>query len=84
MGESPKSDPKKWYNKPTTVILGFFIIGPLALPLIWINPVLNKRNKIMITLIVIAISIWLLRSVADLYRILTEHYGELDKALGGY
>ena len=84
MGESPKSDPKKWYNKPGTIILGFFIIGPLALPLVWINPGLNKRNKILITVVIIALTIWLTRSTVQLYKILSEHYGELDKALVGY
>jgi len=84
VGESPKKDSDKWYYKKTTVIMGLFIVGPLALPLIWINPAFSKRNKILITLIIIAVSIWLMKSTADLYRILTEHYKELESALKGY
>ena len=81
MGESPKKDSDKWYYKKTTVILGLFIVGPLVLPLIWINPAFSKRNKILITLIIIAISVWLMRSTVFLYKILSEHYEELQRIL---
>ena len=81
MGESPKKDSDKWYYKKTTVIMGLFIVGPLALPLIWINPTFSKRNKILITVIIIAISVWLMRSTVTLYKILSEHYEELQRIL---
>ncbi|MFH1063246.1 MAG: zinc ribbon domain-containing protein [Candidatus Omnitrophota bacterium] len=43
---------KKWYFQPFGMIFMFIAIGPFALPLVWMNPDLNKEKKIIITLIV--------------------------------
>ena len=44
----------KWYLKPVSVvILLFFVLGPLALPLLYKSPKFNRTFKIILTIIVI-------------------------------
>ncbi|MBI3008703.1 MAG: hypothetical protein HYY56_04220 [Candidatus Omnitrophica bacterium] len=53
--QKDKEDEKiKWYLKPVSVvILLFFVLGPLALPLLYKSPKFNKTFKIILTIIVI-------------------------------
>ena len=54
---------KKWYFQPIGMIILFFAVGPLALPLVWMNPDLNKNQKLIISVIAIAVS-WALGVMA--------------------
>jgi hypothetical protein len=45
----PKS--KEWYFKTTFVILMFLCVGPFALPLVWFNPALKMRTKVIVTVV---------------------------------
>ena len=47
----------KWYNKTYFLVLAFLCIGPLALPLVWVNSKFNTKRKIHITAIVLVISV---------------------------
>jgi hypothetical protein len=49
----------KWYFKTSTLIAAFLCVGPFALPLLWFNPRFSKRNKIIITVIVIILIYYL-------------------------
>lgn len=57
--ELPKAP---WYAKSSIVILSFLTVGPLALPLVWFNPLYSRRKKIILTVIVLAIT-WVLGMV---------------------
>lgn len=46
-----KLDPSKWYFRTYAFILAFLCVGPLALPLVWINPRYKRSKKIFITLL---------------------------------
>jgi len=52
----------KWYFKTITLIVLFFCVGPLVLPLIWLNPHYSKFVKIVLSIICIIVSyyFWLL------------------------
>jgi len=44
----------RWYLKPVSVVLLlFFVLGPLALPLLYKSPKFNKTLKIILTIAVI-------------------------------
>ena len=62
----------KWYFKTHTLIIAFLCIGPLALPLVWLNPRFNRRNKIIISLIIIILSyslgILFVNSLKNIYQ----------------
>ena len=64
----------KWYFSNGIVILALLSLGPLALPLVWINPRYSKAVKIISSIVIIGFSIW--------FYILTQQmYQELMKEL---
>ena len=54
---------KKWYFQPVGMIILFVAVGPFALPVVWINPDLNKNQKLLISAVVIGL-FWMLGAVA--------------------
>ena len=46
----------KWYFKSSTLIIAFLCIGPLALPLLWLNPHISQKTKIVISVGIIILS----------------------------
>jgi hypothetical protein len=54
-GSSPR--PKKWYFATGTVVLALLCLGPLALPLVWVNPRFRPAIKAVVTVIVLGLTI---------------------------
>ena len=48
-----------WYHNSSLIFIGFLIVGPFVLPMVWLNPSLKKSTKIILT-IVILIATWFL------------------------
>lgn len=48
---------QKWYFQPVGLLILFLMVGPFMLPLVWFNPGLNKKNKILFSIIVAIITI---------------------------
>ena len=67
-----KKPANKWYFKPTWIVLAFLCAGPFALPLIWIHPRLKKRNKALITLIALLltliISLFVIKAIEQIWE----------------
>ena len=49
-------DPSKWYFRTYAFVMAFLCVGPVALPLVWINPRYKRSKKILITIITLAAS----------------------------
>ena len=79
LDKSPHSK-TKWYFATTTVVIALLCLGPLSLPLVWFNPRYKIITKIIVTIIVIVLSIWLCYLTTNMYLQLTEQI----KALGIY
>lgn len=62
-----------WYYRSGILIVGFLCVGPLVLPLVWINPHYSLNKKIFLTLVMGVISV-------ILYRMFVVALGQL----GGY
>ncbi|RJO63883.1 MAG: hypothetical protein C4540_06065 [Candidatus Omnitrophota bacterium] len=71
----------KWYLKTSTLIVLFLSIGPFALPLLWLNPRFSKRNKVIITVIVIMATIMLGIAVVNSIKSLSNYYQELSTGI---
>jgi len=48
-------DPSKWYFKTYSFVIAFLCVGPLALPLVWINPRYKRSKKVFITIITLLV-----------------------------
>jgi len=68
----------KWYFKNTTLVLLFCCVGPLVLPLIWLNPHYGKIVKIVLSIICVVVSyfLWLMLagSLSELKTLLKDAY----------
>jgi len=64
----------KWYFKSSWLIIAFMSIGPLALPLLWLNPGFTLRKKIIISIIVILLSYYVGISLYKSVKDLTDYY----------
>lgn len=77
----------KWYFATSAVVIALLCLGPLALPLVWFHPRYKKTTKIIVTVIVAAITVLFCWLLINLVPKLVEHYsqlGELMKQLGSH
>ena len=71
----------KWYLKPLAVIIAILIVGPFALPLVWMSPVFKRWQKAIITILLILVTIWLVQVSAAIYRTLLSQMQSLRDTL---
>jgi len=57
-----------WYYHPVSIlILGFLVVGPLALPLVWLSPQMGRKAKVAVAT---AISIYSIFVIYSCYRVI--------------
>ena len=78
-----KEDEKvKWYLNPIVVILLlFFVLGPLGLPLLYKSPKFNKPSKIILTVIVAVYTIYLIYATIKIGLELSERMQGIQEML---
>lgn len=74
MNDKPK---EKWYFKASALITAFLCVGPFALPLVWFNPRLSPKVKIIISVIVIVLSYYLVVLLLDSLKSIGSYYKTL-------
>ena len=62
----------KWYFTTPTVVIALLVLGPLALPLVWLNPRYKITTKLIVTGLVIALAILFSYLVCYMYHQLME------------
>jgi len=62
----------KWYFSTSAVVVAVLCVGPLALPLVVLNPRYNVVTKIVVTIVVIALSVFLAYLAGYMYKRLLE------------
>ncbi len=67
----------RWYFSIPTVVIALVCLGPLALPLIWTNPRYKIITKIVITVIVLAVTIWLCQLTMKMYLRVIDQINQL-------
>lgn len=74
-----KLDPEKWYFKTYIFVIAFLCIGPLALPLAWINPRYDTKKKILVTLVVLLISYLIFVAMARSAASIHTYYKQIQE-----
>jgi hypothetical protein len=64
----------KWYHKPSMLIVAFLAVGPFAVPLVWLNPKLSRNAKIVITVVMLALSVYMAMLVMNALKSLNGYY----------
>jgi len=67
----------KWYFSTSTVVFALLCVGPLALPLIWFNPKYKIVTKVIVTVLVIALTIVCYSATKNMYLQVTQQIKEL-------
>jgi hypothetical protein len=67
-GGSRAARPKKWYFATRNVVIALLFAGPLALPLVWLNPRYKPAVKAVVTVIVAVVTIAALWLTARMYQ----------------
>ena len=70
VGSRPRE--KKWYFTTSSVVIALLCLGPLALPLVWFNPRYKPVTRLIITVIVLAVTVLCTYLVASAYQQLVE------------
>ena len=70
-----KHQETKWYFKTYWIVIAFLSVGPLALPLVWLNPRFSQKTKIIVTIIIIILSYYLGLMLINSLRSLKQYYG---------
>jgi hypothetical protein len=60
--------PKKWYFATPNVVIALLCLGPLALPLVWLNPRYKVATKAVVTVIVVVVTILAVYLTARMYQ----------------
>ncbi len=58
----------KWYHATAAIVIAVLFLGPLALPLVWTHPRYHPITKIIVTLVIIALTIGLCLLMGEMYQ----------------
>jgi len=75
----PAENPLPWYYRTAFILLMLASVGPFALPLIWWHPRMKAATKILITILVLALTAALTAGTVESIRVLKQFYGMLSK-----
>ncbi len=70
----------KWYYGPAPVFLGLFLLGPFAFPLLWKSPQFNLFWKILLTFLVAAATLWMIKASAGILESLLAQIKQIQEA----
>ena len=76
--QKPKSKSKsRWHQSTAAVVIALLSVGPFALPLVWFNPRYSIVAKIVITVLVLAVTALLIHFTISAYTSLITQIDQL-------
>jgi hypothetical protein len=57
--------PSKWYHATGSVIAALVCLGPLALPMVWVNPRFKIMTKLIMTIVVAVVTVLCLYAMVE-------------------
>jgi hypothetical protein len=71
---APKHHPKKWHQATGTIVIALLCLGPMALPLVWFNRRYKPATKVIVTVAVLAVTVFCMYLVAQLYQQVVDQF----------
>ena len=71
----------KWYFSLWVLVIAIILLGPFALPLVWLNPGLKKDIKIAISAIIAVMTAYMLYASIEIVKAILKEAGELQRVL---
>lgn len=69
------TDSVKWYYRRWFVYLLLAVVGPLALPLLWLSPSFSKKGKWVLTILLIVLTLYLMVATQQLVHLFKQYGG---------
>jgi predicted nucleic acid-binding Zn ribbon protein len=60
--DGAKRRERKWYFSTYWLVIAILCVGPLALPLLWLNPRYSRVTKIIVSFVVLAASYYMFKA----------------------
>ena len=81
--EEKKPEERKlpWYFGGGSLLVAFFCVGPLMLPLVWTHPKMPQARKILWTVVILRVTYALIEITAESMKRIGEYYQEMKAAL---
>ena len=79
MDTAPDNTKIKWYLKPVAIVVAILIAGPFAIPMVWVTPAFKKWHKIVITILLILLTIWMIQGVVAAYKLILANMRQLSE-----
>jgi hypothetical protein len=71
---SDNKQAEKWYFKTGAVVVSILLAGPFALPLVWKNKRFSRNTKIIITVVVLVLTVWLMVATFKSIALISDFY----------
>ncbi len=68
---------EKWYFKTYWLVIAFLCVGPIALPLLWINPRFSRKRKIVISAVIIIVTYYLTIVMVNSLKAISSYYQQI-------
>lgn len=72
-----KNDKVKWCFRTSTLVVLFLCVGPLVLPLIWMNPRFSRNSKWIISIIIVILSYLVWIFTARAFKTIGAYYSQV-------
>lgn len=81
-GGTPPPARSKWYHSLWFILfMIFFVLGPLALPLVWKSPRCSRGLKIVLTVVTIGYTVWLVDLTLRMARAIMQEISQFNATL---
>jgi hypothetical protein len=71
----------KWYFSLWVLVIAVFLLGPMAIPLVWMNPRLSKGVKIAVIIFIMIMFVWFLYLSAEIVKAVIKEVAELERVM---
>lgn len=78
-----KKAKEAWYFKDAGIGLLFLAVGPLVLPLVWLNKRYSLRTRIVITVVMLVLTYAMTVALARSVEAIMDYYTQLEEVLKG-
>lgn len=72
----------KWYFSTYCFVIALMCVGPFALPLMWFNPRYKPITKILATVLILAVTVWLYYLIRPVYQSLKQQLDQVYRLTG--
>lgn len=71
----------KWYLRPVSIVIAILVVGPFAIPLVWMSPALKRWHKVTVTILVVLLTTWMVIASVEIFKIFLKEIESLQAVM---